>query len=392
MLDIDASQNQCDQALVKISQSVKDVDAALHAAVNGIEILDAIAPINYKQEKTAFFASNFTHDPKFAYKQQTFDAFGLKRNLFNLPVESMGDSDLVHLYKGVIDSFIDKIDQVASIGTPEFLYNSFRYFGEPSEKDIKNAAFVLHLPYDKPTQEDLLDANSIEKYLRNFALEMGYEHSVKLDENMIANALVSGTTVKINTQAKVNKIDMKALAHHELGVHLVSTLNGRKQGLKVLSLGCPANTKTQEGLAILSEFMAGCLTVGRLRNLALRVMAVSSMIKERSFKNTFLMLKEEYSASEEQAFTITARVYRGGGFTKDYVYLRGFHEMLNAFEHEPTERFNRLLCGKVAVEYLPVVNRLVDKGYLLSLGYITPSFVAPNEADSIQTFIAHAIK
>jgi uncharacterized protein (TIGR02421 family) len=207
---------------------------------------------------------------------------------------------------------------------------------------------------------------------------------------MIANALVSGTTVKINTQAKVNSVDMKALAHHELGVHLATTLNGRQQPLKILSLGCPANTKTQEGLAILSEFMAGCLTVGRLRNLALRVMAVRSMIREKSFRATFIMLKEEYNASNEQAFTITARVYRGGGFTKDYVYLRGFHEMLNAYEH--SESFNNLLCGKTAIEYLPVVNKLVDKGYLISPKFITPAFAKPQITDKIQAFIAHAIK
>jgi uncharacterized protein (TIGR02421 family) len=375
---------------MEIKKEVIALDRNLHELVSSIEILDAISPINYKQQKAEFFDSRFTQEPNFVYKEKALDAFALKRKLFNLPVESLEDEDLVALYSGVISSYIDKIDQVASIGSSDFIYDSFRYYGEPSEKDLRNAAFVLHLPIEQKPDETLLSASEIEAYLRQFAVKHGYEHSVKLDDNMIANALVSGTTVKINTQAKVKKMDMDALAHHELGVHLATTLNGRNQPLRVLSLGCPANTKTQEGLAILSEYMAGCLTLGRLRHLALRVMAVKSMIKEKSFRTTFLLLKEEFNASDEQAFTITARVYRGGGFTKDYVYLRGFHEMLNAYE--TSTYFNNLLCGKTAIEYLPIINNLVNKGYLLPPKFITPAFATPQVSDKIQMFIAHAIK
>ncbi|MBT1451167.1 flavohemoglobin expression-modulating QEGLA motif protein [Glaciecola sp. XM2] len=375
---------------MEINKDILSLDNALHGLVSGIEILDAISPLNYKEQKAVFFESKYSHSPRFVYKQNTLDAFALKRRLFSLPIESLQDDDLITLYTGVINSYIDKVDQVVSIGSNDFLYDSFRYYGEPSEKDLRNAAFVLHLPTEKQPDETFYNASAIETYLKEFAIAQGYEHNIRLDENMIANALASGTTIKINAQAKVNKIDMTALAHHELGVHLATTLNGRNQPLRILSLGCPANTKTQEGLAILSEYMAGCLTVGRLRNLALRVMAVNSMIKEKNFRASFLYLKEEFSASDEQAFSITARVYRGGGFTKDYVYLRGFHDMLNAYE--TSDCFHNLLCGKTASEYLPVINNLVNKGYLVPPKFITPAFALPQVTDSIQKFIAHAIK
>jgi len=375
---------------MKIRTEIIALDSKLHELVSGIEILDAISPVNYKEQKESFFDSRFTQEPNFVYKEKTLDAFSLKRSLFNLPIESLADDDLVTLYSAVINSYIDKIDQVVSIGSSDFIYDSFRYYGEPSEKDLRNAAFILHLPTEQKPDEALFSASEIETYLREFAIKHGYEHSVRLDDNMIANALVSGTTVKINTQARVKKIDMDALAHHELGVHLATTLNGRNQPLRIMSLGCPANTKTQEGLAILSEYMAGCLTLSRLRQLALRVMAVKSMISEKSFRNTFMLLKEEFNASNEQAFSITSRVYRGGGFTKDYVYLRGFHEMLNAYENSSC--FNNLLCGKTAIEYLPIINSLVDKGYLVAPKFITPAFTTRQVSDKIQMFIAHAIR
>ncbi|TBH79399.1 DUF1704 domain-containing protein, partial [Escherichia coli] len=127
-----------------------------------------------------------------------------------------------------------------------------------------------------------------------------------INNSMIANALVSGTKVKINASASITTKEMHALAHHELGVHLLTTLNGRAQPLKLLSLGCPVNTTTQEGLAILCEFLSGHFSLKRLRSLALQVIAVESMIKDRDFRNTFLLLKEQYKTDDMTAFTITA--------------------------------------------------------------------------------------
>ena len=164
--------------------------------------------------------------------------------------------------------------------------------------------------------------------------EEKYTWEMKLDETMVANALVSGTTVRINSNAKLHETDAHALAHHELGVHLATSLNSSMQPLRILSLGCPLSTMTQEGMAILSEYLSGNLTLQRLKTLALRVIAVKSLIEDKNFRTTFLILKETYNVSDEQAYTITARVYRGGGYTKDYLYLKGFSLILNAYEHE----------------------------------------------------------
>ena len=375
-----------------VSDKLKSFDSSLHSLVSNIDILDAVSPLNYRDEKKAFFEGRYSKSPEFIYKASRIDAFGLKKSLFNLPLECVEDEDLKQIYLDVIDSYIDKIDQFKSIGTGDFIYDSLRYYGEPSQKDIRNAHFILHLPETASPEESeqILNASDIELLLAGFADERGYEYTLKKDDSMIANALVSGTTIKINTAAKVSKVEAMALAHHEVGVHLVTTLNGRAQPLKLLSIGCPLNTMTQEGMAILAEYLAGCLTIKRLKILALRVLAVDSMLKEKDFRATFLMLKEQYQASDEQAFTITARVFRGGGFTKDFLYLQGFHQMLNAYESEPS--FNYLLAGKTSIDYLPSITKLIDKGLLLAPKYIAPAFEQPVNNSDANKFIAHAIK
>lgn len=374
-----------------ITPDLLSIDAALYDCLRNIDILGAVAPLNYREEKASFFQSNFSVTPDFVYAEHSVDLFATKRRLYNLPVDDVQDTDLAKLFLDVVTSFTDKLDQFRSIGTQDFLYDSLRYYGEPTDKDVSNAQFILHLPDNPETSEDaLLDASRMQQTLKAFASQHGYECEVVYDERMIANALASGRKIKINPAARVSAIELDALAHHELGLHLVTTLNAAAQPLKILSLGTPLNTMTQEGLAILCEYLSGNLSLDRLKVLALRVMAVQSLVKEKDFRQTFLMLKEQYSVDDDLAFTITVRVYRGGGLTKDYLYLQGLHQILNAYE--TSENFNHLLCGKTSLDYLPIISRLVEKGLLVSPRLISPAIAEPKPADPIQQFITHAIK
>jgi hypothetical protein len=63
--------------------------------------------------------------------------------------------------------------------------------------------------------------------------------------------------------------------------------------------------------------------------------------------------------------------------------------MLNAYEHEP--HFLNLLAGKTSIDFLPQIQRLIEKGWLLPPGKITPSFVHSVVSDDLQKFIVHAI-
>ncbi|MFT6270625.1 MAG: hypothetical protein ACJAVV_003464 [Alphaproteobacteria bacterium] len=374
-----------------ISKEVLEFDKQLFETVNKINILSAVNPVNFRQQKQVFFDANFSTEPSFSYISTKVDVFATKRKLFNLPIEAVTDEDLHTIYFDTINSYVDKVDQFNSIGTPQFMYDSLRYFGEPTPKDIANARFILHLPSNVSEEnEAVLGLDEIIKILRVFADTNQYQHTLKVDDNMLANALVSGTTIKVNQNAKLSVSDTNALANHEIGVHLVTMLNARAQPLRILEVGNPLNTMTQEGLAILSEYLSGNLTIKRLKMLALRVLAVESMLKERSFRKTFLLLKEEYGASDDMAFAVSARIYRGGGFVKDYLYLQGFHNMLHAYESEPD--FKLLFAGKVAVDYLPHISRLISKGILHKPVHIAPVFTQPNTLTKIKQFIAHAIK
>ena len=385
-----SSNSSVRQELADIDPLFTAIDQQLHSLVRNINILEAVTPLNYAQQKALFFEQHYSAVPSFVYRESSISPFSLKRSLFNLPLEKIQDADLQQLYLSVIDSYVDKIDQFKSIGSDEFLYDSMRYYGEPSEKDIRNAQFILHLPEQPGDADEMLDAFAIRDILTAMVDKENYTWEMQFDDTMIAKALVSGTRVRLNSKAKASTTDALALAHHELGVHLVTSLNGNKQPLRILSLGCPMNTMTQEGLAILSEYLSGNLTLQRLKVLALRVIAVKSMVEDKDFRSTFLILKEKYHVDDELAYTITARVYRGGGYTKDYLYLKGFSLVLNAYEQE--ENFNNLLAGKTSLEFLPLITRLIDKQLLVAPHFITPAFKEPKVNSAVESFITHAIK
>jgi hypothetical protein len=77
------------------------------------------------------------------------------------------------------------------------------------------------------------------------------------------------------------------------------------------------------------------------------------------------------------AFRLATRVHRGGGFTKDYLYLRGLHNALGIYQEED---ITGLFIGKTGFANLTLINELMARGILEKpvympecLGNIRPS-------------------
>jgi len=284
------------------------------------------------------------------------------------------------MYRQVVNAFADKIDMLVSIGSEQFIYNSLRYYGEPSEKDLANARFLLYAsPLVEEDEAQDIRPDEMVAYFQDIARQWNLDCKIETSSRLVAAAMVNNArrTLLIRRDARVSRTELQALAHHELGVHMVTTLNALRQPLKVFSLGLPSNTVAQEGLAILCEYLSGNMTLGRLKELALRVIAVDQMIRDGDFRQTFYMLTEQYRMDRNSAFRLATRVHRGGGFTKDYLYLRGLHNALGIYQEED---ITGLFIGKTGFANLTLINELMARGILEKpvympecLGNIRPS-------------------
>lgn len=208
----------------------------------------------------------------------------------------------------------------------------------------------------------------------------GLEPAVEIRKDVVG-VLVSRGVLKISDTFTVQRRRAKALIQHEVGTHVVTYFNGKAQPFKLFHLGVPGYEQLQEGLAVLAEYISGGLTNPRLRTLAARVVAVQHLVAGYSFVETFYMLIDKYGFKPESSFSITMRVYRGGGFTKDAVYLKGLLNLLH-YIREGND-IEPLLIGKIRQDYLPVVEELMHRKVLRPIP-IKPRFLEDDYSKEIR--------
>jgi uncharacterized protein (TIGR02421 family) len=358
------------------------VDQELKKLARGLETLLYINPINMPGEQRRFFKHQGRQAPNFRYRQLKIDPYAHREKLYRLPVDAIREPALRQLYRQVIDALAERIDMLVSIGTDSFLYNSLRYYGEPTPGELANARFLLHAA---DRAEELngqpLSSKEMIPQFQQLARDWGLKCKVELSDRLIAAAMVNNgrKALLVRRSARVSPVELQALAHHELGVHMTTSLNARQQPLEVFSLGLPNNTHTQEGLAIYSEYRSGNLTLKRLKSLALRVIAVDLMIRYGDFCRTWRTIVEDYGTEPEEAFRVCTRVHRGGGFTKDHLYLSGFRD---AYRLHKTRDITGLFIGKTSFEFLDLIDDLLARGLLTPPAHLpvcldTPGTSAP---------------
>jgi uncharacterized protein (TIGR02421 family) len=368
-------------------------DKALYRLVKNFELLNYVNPVNLETEKSKFFKAKGNYNPEYRYKPLTIDPHIFKAKMYRLDVDSLEDAHMRQIYIDIINAYADKVDMLSALGSEKFLYNSLRYFGEPTQQDISNANFLMYcneLPQFE--EEVILSSDKVKKIFKAEGARYGFDFKVEESKTIPSDALVinSKQTVYLKKGAFFTQSRITALLNHEIGVHMVTTKNAQLQPLRFLSMGLPKNTHTQEGLAIMSELKSGCLTITRLKELAMRVLAVDMMTKGFDFKSTYHQLKASNTLTDDKLYYLLARVYRGGGFTKDYLYLNGFRSVLRLEGSEVS--IDNLFLGKTSHAYLSLLNEFVDRGILEKPRYFCNSFSDPKPYGSILKYLTGNMK
>ncbi|MBW8186007.1 flavohemoglobin expression-modulating QEGLA motif protein [Shewanella nanhaiensis] len=355
-----------------IEPAVLNVDAAIYKLAQRVGILKYVNPVNITAERRRFERAPSRFTPNFHYRQLPIDANAFKQKLYRIPIETISDPAMKQLYSDMIHSLSEQVDLLSTVGQEAFLYNSLRHYGRPDALSINNAKFLLYAKEIAENSGELMDAKSACELMKKQASDWGMKCKVNLSTAILARAMVSSAPpqLKVNTHAQFSYAEVQRLNHHELGVHMATTLNSRQQALKAVRLGLPGATQTQEGLAIMAEYNAGYMAHGRLNTLAYRVLAVDSMLNEQNFYHTYSYLTDELEMNRDDAFVTTTRVYRGGGLTKDHLYLSGF---VNIKQLSAERDLTNLMVGKTSAEYLDLIDELVQRGWLTAPKFVIDS-------------------
>jgi len=362
----------------KIAPVVWHVDERLASVTSKFDLLLQATPINVDPAWRAFRQSRYEKPPEFHYRPATFDTALLKRELYTAPIDRVDDPTLATLLRQKQDDLDRRITMLADVGLSRFVQGSLQVFGRANPALVATAREILNRVPARAREGRgaVLSAaafaervrQEIEGYHRQ---DPRFTAQVDIRDDLYSGLLCSQGRLLIGKGAAIPESRAEALIHHEVGTHLVTYYNALAQPLKLLKFGLPGYDDLQEGFAVVSEYLCGGLTRGRLRLLAARVMAVDAMLSGATFIETFRSLTGEFGLSRRVAYTVTMRVHRGGGLSKDVVYLRGLVEILDYLR---SGRMEPLLVGKIATEHIPMIDELTHRN-VLTRPAITPRFL-----------------
>ena len=361
-------------ALVKATSLV---DQQLSDIAHSFDYLLQITPVNAADAWKEFHEGGFRRSPTFHYRPLPQHPSDLKRALYGIPIDRVEDPTLANLFWEKQDELDRQITSLREIDSPKFLYSSLQLYGE-IEPELLSLALEWLSATAAPTTSTAGEAGrpaATREYLGCNELvtlaqaEVAYYH--EQDENfhatiqpcdtIAAGVMVSKGTVLVDKHIRVCRRRVQALLQHEIGTHLLTYFNGRRQPIQQFFAGLAGCEAFQEGVAVLAEYLVGGLTNLRMRTLAARVIATDMMVRGKSFVETFQRLIDEYSFSQRSAFTIATRIFRAGGTTKDAIYLRAFRDLLRQLDSIDDRQFERIFVGKIAAVHLMAVEDLMTR-------------------------------
>ena len=126
------------------------------------------------------------------------------------------------------------------------------------------------------------------------------------------------------------------------------------------------------------------------KELAYRVIASDSLIKGYRFSDTFDLIHNQHKLNKHEAFSITLRAHRGGGFTKDRLYLSGLGKIYRRYKEGKS--MDTLLTGKVALEYEDMVDYLYELGLANRITHTNEAFSKKSSQHKTLDFILDNLK
>lgn len=362
------------------------VDAALLGIDAGLDWLLALNPLGTDALWREFEGSGHARVSPLRYAEPVLDLDAMRRRLLALPMDRIESPLLAGLLGEKQRDLVHVLDLVRLRGTAAFIDASVALFGtvEPELLALARRLLEQVVP-GEPLEADLgVDAvvAAVEDevaWYRGQAPDFSLD--VVVDADIGSLMMVSNGRLYLDAGLRLPSARLQPLLQHEVGTHVVTHYNGSRQPLRQLGPGLAGYDPLQEGLGVLAEFLAGYLPGERLRILAARVIAADMAVRRQGIPAIFACLHEQHGFATDEAFDVAVRALRGGGLTKDAVYLRGLCELLDDLGQGGA--FEPLFAGKFALRHRRALDRLVEEGWAVPPRLLPRYASAPGFRDAL---------
>jgi uncharacterized protein (TIGR02421 family) len=353
------------------------VDSILSSLDSKINWLEMVSPTKNHQRWVDFKKNNFKNAMPLTYKDINVDLDGISKELDSLDFSKIKNSiiaSLLHEKKEELDLFVDLIKYR---GTDGFLTTSIHLFGGTQPTLLNLAHDILKKVPLENKKEDMSSVLEFVDFAQNVRESYkkencSFDFKINLEKDLNSSLMVNEGHLYISKDMHVPRNRIPSLVAHEVEVHVLTSFNGSMQPLRLLKTGLANYDTLQEGLATFSEYLSGNLSGERLRVLAARVIASEQAIKGESIESIFAHLIEEHNIEKVESFDIAVRAKRGGGLTKDAVYLEGLRQV-HAYS-KTEDDLSSLFLGKFSLNQRDMLDKLVADNILIS-PMITPHFL-----------------
>jgi uncharacterized protein (TIGR02421 family) len=342
------------------------IDARLTEIERSLNLLLNHTPVNAAEAWADFERGDFSTAPTLRLRPLDFEPDLVRRELYDLEIEDVTDPALHTLFRAKRDEIARQLTALEDRDTSRYVYGSLQLYGEVAPSLAAAAEELLEtIPPQAPSSRSVTagafaDAARAE-FERYRAVYPDFPAHIDVRDD-ISELMVSFGRLLIPESAAIRADRVEPLLHHEVGTHVVTYHNGARQPLKLLTIGLPGYDETQEGLAVLAEYLTGGLDPRRLRVLAGRVVAVGKLLDGAGFVDIFESLRAQYRIPTKTAWSIASRVVVGGGSVKDAIYLRGIARILDTLAEGSS--LDVLFVGKLSLDHIPLIQDLLDRDVL----------------------------
>jgi uncharacterized protein (TIGR02421 family) len=369
-----------------------------------VEILDAQRPLRVVRALTwdasverAFFAAGGEQQPRPEYQIAVADVTRSLERFRDLKALVPGENGIERFLRETCDAFATAARMLLSVGTKDFYFHSAELYGRPgslsADRKTTNLDLARHFArvvdglagnarLSSPLDQEILTADEVVPELARRFSESFPDRVIRVEivDDIASKAAARIDLVQVKRGARFSQRDLLQLEHHEGHVHMATALNGRAQPvLPFVGYPSPRTTGTQEGLAVLTEFLTQSTGVERLRRLADRTIAIRMAEEGASFVDLYRFLCGS-GYDPGNAYDSARRVCRGGvveggaPFTKDVCYLDGLLRVTNflrvALVKGHIEYVRLFFAGKIDSSDVPLFGRLLREGLVTEPRYV----------------------
>ena len=218
------------------------------------------------------------------------------------------------LFRAKRDEIARQITALEDRDTSRFVYGSLQLYGGIAQPRASAAEELLETIPARPQHPERDGRGVAEAARAEFdryrAVYLDFPAHIEVRDDISELMVSFGRLLIPEAAAWADRVE--PLLHHEVGTHVVTYQNGARQPLTLLTIGLPGYDETQEGLAVLAEYLTGGLDPRRLRVLAARVVAIGKMLDGAGFLEIFESLRRTSDTGEDR-LSIAIRVVVGGG-------------------------------------------------------------------------------